>query len=239
MLKIYLERPLPGRERFAVEDEFWVHYLENVRRINRGDPLEVVGEKQVAKTEVVSTSPPGMKVISTRERELPTYSLWLAQAVTRKKKFEDTVRRTSELGVTHLLPLISENTVRRPNNPEKQQKRWKKIALDSTRITGRDWQPKIFPPVDFKNITDHLEDNPKIYWGDPEGKLPGEVFSPAEDNVALVVGPEGGFTAEEKEYLQANEAKPVSLGSRNYRAETAAQVLTTLWLVKSGKLINK
>ncbi len=236
MLKIYLERPLPGRKRFAVEDQFWVHYLENVRRINRGDQLEVVGERQVAEVEVISASPPGVEIISTRRRRLPSYSLWLLQAITRKKKFENTVRTTSELGVTHLLPLISSNTVRRPNNPEKQQKRWKKIALDSTRITGRDWQPRIFEPVDFDNFTSHLKDEPGIYWGDTSGKLPGEIFSPGQDNVAVVVGPEGGFTDPEKEYLQQKEAIPVSLGDQNYRSETAAQLLTTLWLQQTGNL---
>ena len=236
MLKIYLERPLSGRERFAIEDEFWVHYLENVRRINRGDQLEVVGERQVAEVEVISTSPPGVEVISTRQRRLPSYSLWLLQAITRKKKFEKTVRTTSELGVTHLLPLITSNTVRRPNNPEKQQRRWKKIALDSTRITGRDWQPKIFTPVDFSDFTDCLTDDPAIYWGDASGEPAGEIFTSGMNNVALVVGPEGGFTEEEKGKLQQNRANPISLGAQNYRSETAAQVLTTLWLQQTGKL---
>jgi 16S rRNA (uracil1498-N3)-methyltransferase len=133
--------------------------------------------------------------------------------------------------VTDFLPVISDHTVRRPNNPEKQRERWRRIATDSTRITGRDWLPRIHLPVDFYDFESQLPELDKIYWGDAAGGRPRDIFSQKDDKVAFVVGPEGDFSAEEKEYL-SSRATGVSLGKKYFRAETASIVFTTLWLYR-------
>ena len=229
-MKIYLEKTLPRAQQFEVEDSFWEHYLANVRRLNLGDQLSVVGREQRVTAELVGFSPLQLKVIDRFEAEKPGYSLWLLQALTRKKKIETSIRLGTELGITHFLPLISKHTVRRPNKPQKQVERWRRIALDSTRITGRDWTPKIFPPVDFEDFPGQLSGVERIYWGEASGGPLGSCFADSPENVALVVGPEGDFSAGEKQFLSTTGAVPVSLGPEILRSGTAAVALSNLWL---------
>lgn len=150
------------------------------------------------------------------------------QAITRKKKFEETIKRGTELGVTEFTPVVSENTVRKPNNPDKQQRRWRKIAMDSARITGRDWLPQIHAITPFATIADNDYDN--LYYGEAEGERPEACFDPSGTSGTVVVGPEGGLTGSEIQKLWSSGASAVSLGDVNYRAETASLLLSTLWL---------
>ncbi|MFP4687094.1 MAG: RsmE family RNA methyltransferase [bacterium] len=230
-MKIYLERSLPAADSFIVDSEYWSHYLTNVRRLRPGDPVEIAGSERVVEAEIKTTEPLRVEVLSSRPKEKASYSLWLIQSLTRKKKFEEAVKIGSELGVTDFLPLISRHTVRRPNKPEKQRDRWRKIALDSTRITDRDWLPKIHLPVDFEELEAKLPALDKIYWGDAAADQPRELFTKEEKNVAFIVGPEGDFSEKEKLHL-SSMATGVSLGKRYFRAETASIVFTTLWLYR-------
>ncbi|MFB6357417.1 MAG: 16S rRNA (uracil(1498)-N(3))-methyltransferase [bacterium] len=236
-MKIYLERPIPSDQSFTVEDDFWSHYLNNVRRVKTGDEIEVVGPDSVVTSVVRDTDPLTMEPKSSRQRDEPSYQLTIAQSITRKQKFDDLVRRVSEMGATSILPLISERTVRKPNKPDKQHRRWKRIMLDSTRITNRDWLPEIQPILSLESyLDDRVSDDDTIFWGQPPADSAYDVFEEySPQRATIVVGPEGGFTEEEKKQL-ARTGRGVSLGEANYRAETASMILTTLWLQQSGQL---
>ncbi len=229
-LKVYLDEKIASAEELALEDQFWNHYLTTVRRLTPGDKVQLAGPDVVANAEIISIDPLTFHLHSQRPASRPGYSLWLLQAVTRKKKIEASIKRGAELGITHFLPLYTKRTVRRPNNPSKQQSRWRKIALDSTRITGRDWSPKIFTPVELENFPENISDLDTIFFGTPAGKPPAESFTSSPSRSALLVGPEGGFTETEEEFITCQGACAVSLGEQNYRAETAALTLATLWL---------
>lgn len=235
-MKVYLREALPGVDKFVLEDEFWNHYLTTVRRLDPGAAVEVVGETEVAPAKITAVDPLEFEITSRRPANRPTYNFWLLQALTRKKKVEDSIKRGAELGVTHFLPLYTQRTVRRPNKPEKQKRRWRKIALDSTRITDRDWAPQIFTPVELTDFTDQLPELDELFWATPDGDPPAASFSGEQSDVGIVVGPEGGFTETEAEFLRDLQAGAVSLGDQNFRAETAAQTLTTLWLYHQGHL---
>jgi len=239
-LKIYLDDSLPDTGFLRLDDPFWSHYLANVRRLSAGEKLEIAGPERVAEAELTALEPAlQFEILSTRPANKPCYSLWLLQSLTRKKKIEDSIKRGAELGITHFLPLISEHTVRRPNNPSKQRDRWRRIALDATRITGRDWTPEIFEPLEFKRFPGAFEEIDKLFWGEPTGQAPEVAFSKSPANVAFLVGPEGDFSEEEKEFIKKNDATPVSLGDAVLRSGTAALALTTLWLHYTNNLASQ
>lgn len=234
-MKVYLDRRLPSTDRFRLEDPFWTHYLTNVRRVQSGQELEVVGGESVARCRITATDPLSVEVVSTRERRRPTHRLWLAQALTRKKKFEQSVRQGAELGVTTFLPVLSKHTVRRPNKPEKQRDRWRKIAVDATRIADRDWLPEIRLPIPFAEMFEAVPESLPLLWADRSGRSTHRVFERTKSAACLIVGPEGGFGEEEREQL-SRRAAPVSLGDRNFRSETASIALCTLWLHHARQL---
>jgi len=233
-VKIYLDAPLPEAETVTLEGGFWEHYLTNVRRLGEGDELDVAGTDRVGSGELVGTDPLTVRVHRTRPARRPVHRLWIVQALTRKKKFEETVRRGAELGVTDFLPVISEHTVRRPNRPDHQRDRWRRIALDATRITKRDWLPTVHELTDFEASFETLEEI-RLLFGDEGGNAPGEAFDEEKgESTAIFVGPEGGFTDEEKHRLRVAGASAVSLGDANYRSETASLALAVLWLHRHG-----
>lgn len=225
---LHLEEPIPSSGKIEIASEFWSYYLRSVRRISTGDEITVAGTDTVAEVKVTNVEPLMVDIVSTRPAEKPSHSLHLVQALTRKKKFEQVVKLGTEIGITSFWPVLSERTVRKPNNPEKQHRRWRKIMLDSCRISGSDWAPKMNPLQPINDVLDHLADH-SMFLGDSEGQSPGELFVDTDDSV-LVIGPEGGFQPEEKEMIEEKGAQNVSLGNNNYRAETASLILSTLWL---------
>lgn len=228
-MKIFLDRPVSGNDTVAVRDEFWEHYVTTVRRCREGDEIEVVGKGTVGTGTIAGTDPLTVAIEETRPANQPTYRLYLCQAVSRKQKYDDLVRRGSDLGVTDFVPVISEHTVRRPNNPEKQQQRWRRIALESSRISDRDWVSTVHPIVDWGDVFDQLPDGFDLVWGDPDGNSPEDCFAETGEKLALFIGPEGGFTGDEKQIL-SDRGQSVTLGNNNYRAETASIMLSTIWM---------
>ncbi|MFB6347587.1 MAG: 16S rRNA (uracil(1498)-N(3))-methyltransferase [bacterium] len=227
-MKIFLDPPLPSTTTFTVESEFWDYYLTTVKRLREGDSLQVAAGDVLADVEVVGTDPLRVKVKDTKPASTPNYQFHLVQAITRKKKFEETIKRGTELGVTEFTPVISEHTVREPNNPEKQLRRWKKISMDSARITGRDWMPTINMIQPFTEL--ELPASSSVFFGDPEGESVNDAFASGEQSAVILVGPEGGFTQSERETLRTESAQPISLGNVNYRSETASMIFSVLWL---------
>lgn len=202
--------------------------MTTVKRISKGESLEIAAGDTVAQTRVESTDPVRVQVLETRKAKTPSYELRLVQALTRKSKFEETIKRGTELGVTTFIPIVSEHTVRVPNNPEKQHRRWRKISMDSARVTGRDWTPEIGPIRTFDEFLE--ESSPPLYFGREKGRPVNGVFPDSPTSATILVGPEGGFSEAEVEEILDVGGAGVSLGNVNYRAETASIVLATLWL---------
>ncbi len=235
--KIFLERNLPEKGRFSVRDDFSEHYLVTVRRLSPGDRLIVAGSNRVARTTFQSDDPLTVEIESVRPVQPIEWDLGVYQAITRKKKFEETIKRGTELGVTRFIPIITERTVRVPNNPEKQRRRWRKIATDSARISERDTLPTIRKPQPLDGVLD--SEDGRIYRANSGGEAMREVVEAdggSPDPVSIVVGPEGGLTNEERKTLDSLGVSTVRAGKRNLRAETASVALISLWLSEKGYL---
>lgn len=232
-MKIYLEQSLSLNNILQIRDDFWDHYLSTVRRVSEGDSLEVVGDEKVGSGTVVSTDPLSIEIKSSRTADQPHYSLILCQAISRKSSFDDIVRNVSDLGVTEIVPVLSERTVRRPNQPEKMHDRWRRIVLDSSRVSDRDWVARIHPIMVWEEALQFSRSRGRIYWGDTAGRSPRDRFDSQSQEAVLYVGPEGGFNSSEKQSLDSL-GQSVSLGEENFRAGTAAMMLSTLWLDHQG-----
>lgn len=232
--KVYIEENLPNEGNFSIYEDFIDHYLTNVRRLSAGDQLRIAGNQTVAEARMVSEDPLTVELKSSRPIESLDHKLVIYQAITRKNKFEETVKIGTELGVTRFVPIITERTVRVPNNPEKQLRRWKKIAMDSARISERDELPDISLPREFKSI--EVNDPYPVYLADPEGEPVDDFLSDEINESTFIVGPEGGFTDNEKGTLKENISGTVSLGERNLRAETASVALSSIWLNRTGNI---
>lgn len=155
-------------------------------------------------------------------------ALTLFACVTKGSRWDWTVEKATELGVTRLVPVISARTIVRLASDERAAKRlrWQRVAEDAARQSDARWLPEILAPVTFDAalplvrattcFVGALTDPPPPPIGAALATLSADANA-----VAVYVGPEGDFTPQELAAL-LEIATPVSFGATILRAETAA-----------------
>jgi 16S rRNA (uracil1498-N3)-methyltransferase len=165
----------------------------------------------------------------------------LLAALIKFDHFEWTIEKATELGVERIVPVIaarSEHGLDRAAG--KRLPRWRKIALEASQQSRRAFLPEIADPVPMRRAIAEPAGHRYLLDEAPGHPLAAELpdSRTAEDRVALLVGPEGGWTEEERGACREAGWKPVSLGPFILRAETAAAaalaVVTAAWLA-AGK----
>ena len=167
-----------------------------------------------------------------------TCRLTLFACVTKGSRWDWTLEKATELGVTRIVPVISERTIVRipPADREAKRERWLRIAEDAARQSDAKWLPEILAPVDFTASLGLVRETrcfvgaltnppPRMILDElcqlsPNSRAASVQPSP-NTHLAIYVGPEGDFTPEELQALIAI-ATPVSFGPTILRAETAA-----------------
>jgi 16S rRNA (uracil1498-N3)-methyltransferase len=180
----------------------------------------------------------------------PRVRLVLAQAVLKGEKMDAVVRDATMMGVSAVIPLITERTVipRSALEMGRVRERWHRIAVSSAKQCGRAIVPEIGPPERLTDLFEaQAQDAPDVLRlqliepaaaasaasakdEDQNGRLPAE---PSPAGTLIAIGPEGGWAPEEVD--QAREAgwQPWTLGARTLRAESAPlaalSILTYAW----------
>ena len=172
--------------------------------------------------------------------------LTLFACVTKGSRWDWTVEKSTELGATRIVPVVSARTIVRIPEAERESKRelWQRIAEEAARQSDAKWVPEVLAPVDF-NASLPLVRATRCFVGaltTPPAKpfisallaQPGDPPAGCSGD-SLFVGPEGDFTPDELAAL-VEIAEPVSFGPSILRAETAAIYgLSALKLFASGR----
>ena len=160
-----------------------------------------------------------------------TCGLTLFACVTKGSRWDWTIEKATELGVTRIVPVISERTIVRIPKAERAAKRerWMRIAEDAARQSDAKWLPEIREAVDFKDVLSLVKET-TCFIGALTNPPPRPLAKAVEDfrrgtgdlkGVSTCIGPEGDFTPEELAALM-EIATPTSFGPTILRAETAA-----------------
>ena len=163
--------------------------------------------------------------------EPETCDLTLFACVTKGSRWDWTIEKATELGVTRIVPVISERTIVRIPKSERAAKRerWMRIAEDAARQSDAKWLPEICEAVDFKDALPLVRET-TCFIGALTNPPPRPLMAAVEDfrhetgdlkGVSTFIGPEGDFTPEELAALM-EIATPTSFGPTVLRAETAA-----------------
>ena len=161
----------------------------------------------------------------------PPRELTLFACVTKGSRWDWTVEKATELGVTRIVPVISEHTIVRvpPAEPEAKRERWARIAADAARQSDAVWLPDVIAPVSFAESLPLVAET-ECFVGalvDPPPEPMAKAVTAALKRADLrrgfgvYVGPEGDFTPDELAAL-IRIATPVGFGPTVLRAETAA-----------------
>lgn len=172
-------------------------------------------------------------------------AVWITlyPALLKKDNFELVLQKGTELGVSAFVPLETERTIVKLEGELKPNKanRWERILTESVEQSGRGRVPELYPPAKLADALPQLpgHDLSLAFSTGGGGYSLRSIFGGlgyVPRSVALLVGPEGGFSPEEVAMLTQAGAYPVTLGPRVLRAETAAVVAAALVMESCGQL---
>src|SRR5690554_2179836 len=178
----------------------------------------------------------------------PDLCITIAQAIPKKNNMELVVQKTTELGVYSIIPLETSRTIVQISDKRKKKRlgRWQKIAEEAAKQSKRGIIPEvkdIHTLEDIKLLSDRF-DLILIPWEEEKTKSLHQVLkdykaSPVYsriNNILVIIGPEGGFTVKEMEFVNGFGGVPVSLGSRILRTETARLVTLSVLFYETGEM---
>lgn len=227
---------------FAVEGEKFNHITHSLRMKIGEKAIFCDGALYDNECELVSVdkSCAYFKIIDRYQNKTePSLKITVFQCMPKGEKMDEAVKRCVQFGAFGIVPVLSERCVARPDrkNAEKKLERLNKISRSSAMQSMRGCIPTVEAPIDFKQAVDRMcaFENSFICYED-EKKNTLSSLPRLENEVAFLIGPEGGLAATEVEYATEKGIMSVSLGRRILRTEDAAAFLIPILLYNSGNL---
>lgn len=220
--RVYADAPLMKGADHIVSESIH-HYLKNVMRLEEGAHVRIFNGRDGEFLGVVTESSKKRTVLNLEERlkdqQRVHRHIHLLFAPIKKERMEWLIEKSVELGATNFHPILTQNTDIRKINTEKITAQIIEAAEQCERMDI----PVLHPPQDlWKFLAGWNSGIPILAAIERVEAKPLSAVLPKGD-VAFLIGPAGGFTAEEKDRLsQMENIIPISLGSNILRAETAA-----------------
>ena len=204
------------------------HHAARVLRMKPGDAAEVFMHGKRFSAEIASME--GAVTLRLLD-ELPSTEarlrVTLYQGLPKAEKMELIVQKAVELGAAAVVPVSMSRCVVQLNQKDgaKKQERWQRIAREACKQSGRCLQMQVEAPISFKELVRRLPGHEAaiVPWEDARGyslpRLHEEL--PNLTELAVVIGPEGGMSQDEVAQMRSALCRPVTLGPRILRTETA------------------
>lgn len=216
------------------------HHAHRVLRLRVNDPVQVFdgeGNALDAKISEINGKHVVLGALNPCAPEQPlALHILLAQAMCSSEKMDWVVQKATELGVAEIQPVQTQRSVAKLSGEraEKRTEHWRSVIIAACEQCGRNRLPQIHVPQEFSAWLAQLRGIPGArFILLPEGATPLHTQPRPQGKVTLLIGPEGGFSADEARIAQQVGFMPVRLGARVMRTETAAiagiAALQTLW----------
>ena len=226
-------------------------HLSQVLRLRPGDEAIVFdgrGNQYLCRVELADRSSAKLQILEpvARTNESPL-NLTLVQALAKGDKFDLIVQKATELGVTAIVPLVTERSEVRlsPEQAERKVERWRRISLEAVKQCGRSTLVDIHLPLSVAEFlitarTGYTDEEPSssrplarssiLVFNEHGGASISDALasSPGSASMTVLVGPEGGWAERELAELASIGCVSVNLGPRILRMETAAIVALAL-----------
>jgi 16S rRNA (uracil1498-N3)-methyltransferase len=222
------------------------HQVCHVLRLRAGQTIVVLddtgAEYDVTLTTVTGREVTGQIASKRSARGEPTVQITLVQSLLAREKFEWVLQKGTEVGVYRFAPVATQRTlVRAKQIDARKMTRWRRILTEAAEQSHRGRVPQLDLPVGLNEAAATLrdfdcaliavlgEDSPSLK------ETLADRGSPAA-SVAILIGPEGGFSPDEISQASENGATRISLGPRILRTETAAIVASAMILYELGQM---
>jgi 16S rRNA (uracil1498-N3)-methyltransferase len=232
MPRVFVPAQLLDGERVTLDRAASKHLVKILRLQVGAEVCIFDGRSSEIEARIVRASAVGVELALGQRHHLPLppVTITLLQSVPRSDRMDIIVQKTTELGVTRIVPLTSSRSMVKPS-PNKNR-RWRTIAQEAARQSGRADVPDVTEVValDVALAGAAATDGTRLVLWEEERALPlRQVLAQLQSlSVTLLVGPEGGLSEEEVASARAHGFRSVSLGPRILRVETAALVAVAL-----------
>ncbi len=206
------------------------HHLSRVLRLSEGERVFVFdgeGNEWECETASVGKRETVLKVIRQLDDLIESpFDLTLAQALIKGDKFDWVVQKATELGVTRIVPIVTDHgDIRKAEERAEQRlQRWRRISMEALKQCGRRRLVEIAEPVGFADFCDANSTKNNLILSERGGLKLSEAVNRLwqVSQLNLCVGSEGGWSERELSKAEAHDFIPVHLGKRILRTETAA-----------------
>lgn len=224
------------------------HHIIKVLRHKIGDKIEISNGQDLESTVVIENIDyKGLKVVSRvikiRKREDIKPKITLFQGMPKGNKIDFILQKNTEIGVTAFIPIFTERTIVQlsEKKAKKRLSRWRKIVIEASKQCRRIDIPMVHFPINFAKAVDSFNDFDLVLmpWEEEKNVTLKQVlrnFEGPKEKIAVLIGPEGGFSSNEVDLAMQYDAIPVTLGSRILRTETAGIVVSSLLMYELGDL---
>ena len=228
--RLFVDRPLAQGASLTL-DGASANYLANVLRLGPGDRVKLFDDRTGEWLAEIAEAGRKRVTLSVgdhlREREAVP-DLWLLFAPIKRGRIDWLVEKATELGVARLVPVITRRTVVDRLNLD----RLRAHIVEASEQCERTALTAIDEPRKLEALLAAWPGERPLFFADEAG---GEPLDAVPGPAAILVGPEGGFTDEERAAIRAlPQARPVGLGPRILRADTAALAAVALWMAEAG-----
>jgi 16S rRNA (uracil1498-N3)-methyltransferase len=220
--RFFIEETVGAKTELKIHSAELVNQIRRVFRLKTGNSVIIFdgsGSDYTCRIEDFGKNDTTLAVSKAgKSRFMPTRDIYLCAAMVKKDTFEWIVEKATELGVTHIIPIIAERSEKKSLN----EKRLQKIAVEASEQSGRGSVPVIQTIAGLKEVIERfsqLKCAKLAFHTDAETFNPQDI--PRDIPIAIFIGPEGGWSIDEIDMFHNNEIQVVSLGPQVLRAETA------------------
>ena len=205
------------------------HYVVNVMRLKRGSNINFFNKNGEWLSEIVFLDRDRVEVkfLNKIKESSKTSNIELAICLVKKNSMETILQKATELGVSKIIPIVSERTEVKELNLERANK----IVVEATEQSNQLMPPKISEVIKLKDFLKNLDGSTKLLFADVNSKenLKVEILKKTE-SLSVLIGPEGDFSPLERELILENpNVVPFTISRNILRTDTA--VISAISLV--------
>ena len=199
-----------------------IYHITKVMRMKDDSKIEVVYNSKLYICSILLDILPSVSIIKEEESLVKELNVTLVVPLLKEQKFDLILQKSTELGVSEIIPVNMERClVKQSDREEKKVERWNKICKEAAEQSKRTSIPVVTPVKNLKDLVNM--EGLKVVCSTSEKANNIKKFLTVNnkyDKIIIVVGPEGGISNKEEEFLANNGFTRVSLGNRIMRVET-------------------
>jgi 16S rRNA (uracil1498-N3)-methyltransferase len=227
------------RDKSVALDADETRHLRDVLRLHVGDEVSVfdgTGREFRCVISEIEKKRSSLIVIEEISPASPesAFDITIAATILNGEKYDLIIQKAVELGVTRLIPLHTMRCDVKLKDAAKRLDRWRRIALEATKQSGRAKLMQVAVPTAFDKLIEELSNKTTVLFSERDG-VDFSIVS-ADKKITALFGPKGGWDDSELEAARSHGINIVTLGGRILRAETASIAITAILQHRFGDL---